>query len=670
MIKKESDIMKSLWNDSEANQYKGDLGLRVYTSRLLGRDKSLVLHGGGNTSVKIKEKNIFGQEEDILYIKGSGWDLETIEEAGFSPVRLEHAISLSDLEKLSDPQMVNELKTNMTNSSSPAPSVETILHAIIPHKYVDHTHADALVSITNTPDGEKYIREIFGQSVIVIPYLMPGFDLARYCALELKKNLNDSITGMVLLKHGMFSFGNSAKESYENMIRLIDQCEKFLEKKGALNISYESSAKGSGQVLDSGEREAISLLRKNISGAAGMPFILHASPNDKSLHYAGDKDLKKISQQGPATPDHIIRTKRLPCMGRDISPYLEDYKKYFETNGPKARDPKTMLDPAPRVIIDKTLGIISAGKSIKDAAIVSEIYDHTIDIIYRAEKLGGYQALGEFDLFEMEYWDLEQAKLKKSGASPALQGEVVLITGAASGIGKACAEEFLKNGACVVGLDINPDVATVFKKREYLGLSCDITSEPALEEALSEAVKNFGGLDMLVLNAGIFPKSMPVASMDAEIWEKVMKINLTSNVILLKHAHPLLKNSPRYGRVVIIGSKNVAAPGPGASAYSASKAALNQLARVTAFEWGKDGVRINSIHPNAVFDTGIWTDEVLASRAKSYGLSVEEYKKNNVLTTEVSSLDVARLAVSMCGPAFAKTTGSNVPVDGGNERVI
>ncbi|MDH4200210.1 MAG: SDR family oxidoreductase, partial [Spirochaetia bacterium] len=476
-------------------------------------------------------------------------------------------------------------------------------------------------------------------------------------------------TGMVLLKHGMFSFGQSAKQSYENMIELIDLSEKFLEKKSAFQISYSSVKSSSANPVFN--RVDISLLRKNVSLAAGSPFILTAETNDKTLHFAQDKkNIANISQQGPATPDHIIRTKRLPCLGHDIEAYTNAYKKYFEHNEPKARQRKSMLDAAPRVIIEESLGLISAGKSIKDAKIVSEIYEHTIDIIYRAQALGGYRALDEFDLFEMEYWDLEQAKLKKSGSSPALQGEVVLITGAASGIGKACAELFLKNGACVVGLDLHSDIQKVSGKKEFLPVQCDITDEARLSEALDLAVKTFGGIDMAILNAGIFPKSMQVAEMDLATWNKVMQINLNANVALLKLAHPLLKNAPRYGRVVIIGSKNVAAPGPGASAYSASKAALNQLARVVALEWGKDGIRINSIHPNAVFDTGIWTEEVLQSRAKSYGLGVEEYKKNNVLVTEVTSHDVARLALEMCGPAFAKTTGSNVPVDGGNERVI
>jgi NAD(P)-dependent dehydrogenase (short-subunit alcohol dehydrogenase family) len=270
----------------------------------------------------------------------------------------------------------------------------------------------------------------------------------------------------------------------------------------------------------------------------------------------------------------------------------------------------------------------------------------------------------------MEYWDLEQAKLKKSGSSPEFQGQVVLITGAASGIGKACAEDFISKGACVIGLDIDSKVQDIMKRSDYMGVVCDITDESSVRKSIQMGLESFGGIDMCVLNAGIFPKSSPIAQMDIDQWKKVMDINLTANVLIMKLLHPILKESFEGGRVVIIGSKNVKAPGPGASAYSSSKAALNQLARVAALEWGKDNIRINSIHPNAIFDTGIWTDEVLKNRAASYGLTVEEYKKNNVLQTEITSKHVASLTSDMCGKNFSKTTGAYVPIDGGNDRVI
>ena len=291
-------------------------------------------------------------------------------------------------------------------------------------------------------------------------------------------------------------------------------------------------------------------------------------------------------------------------------------------------------------------------------------------MILRAENLGGFRALPAKDIFDVEYWDLEQAKLRKAGTPPAFTGEVVVVTGAASGIGKACVESFLKRGAAVVGLDRNPAITTIWNRPDVLGIVCDLTDAKAIDGALDTAVKRFGGVDMLVLNAGIFPSSQAIQDIPAESWRSAMLVNVEANLLVMQACHPLLKLAPRGGRVVVIGSKNVLAPGPGAAAYSASKAALNQLARVAALEWAKDGIRINSLHPNQVFDTGLWTEEVLASRAKAYNLTVEQYKKNNLLKTEVSSKDVAELAAEMCGPLFAKTTAAQVPVDGGNERVV
>ncbi|MDP1680590.1 MAG: SDR family oxidoreductase [Burkholderiales bacterium] len=288
----------------------------------------------------------------------------------------------------------------------------------------------------------------------------------------------------------------------------------------------------------------------------------------------------------------------------------------------------------------------------------------------RATALGGFQALPAKDIFDVEYWDLEQAKLKKSGKPLAFAGEVALVTGAASGIGKACVESLLARGAAVVGLDINPAIESLFMRADFLGLVCDITSDSGIRDALESTVRRFGGLDMLILNAGIFPGGKRIDQLSTDEWRKVMAVNLDANFALMRECHPLLKLAPNKGRAVIIGSKNVPAPGPGAAAYSTSKAALNQLARVAALEWGQDGIRINSLHPNAVFDTGIWTEEVLAARAKHYGLTVDEYKRNNVLKTEVTSQDVAELAAELCGPLFAKTTAAQVPVDGGNDRVI
>ncbi len=657
--------MKNLWNDKEAARFDGDLGLRVYSSRLLGRDASLVLHGGGNTSVKIRERSLVGDAEDILFVKGSGWDLEFIEEAGFSPVRMAHLLKLAKLDALSDPQMVNELLTHMTRAAAPAPSVETILHAILPHKYVDHTHADAVLSVTNTGDGEARIREIYGDKVVVIPYVMPGFDLARVCAAKFPVEARAATIGMVLMNHGIFSFGDTARESYDRMIELVQLAEDYLaaHQAWALPGAQQASA-------DQPVRTRVAGLRQKVSRAAEFPLVMQVHSDARSLAFAQRKDIGVLSQQGPATPDHAIRTKRLPLIGDDVEAYAQAYRDYFQRHAPAAKEPRTMLDVAPRIVLDPELGMCTLGRSAKEAMIVADLYAHTMDVIERATALGGYRALPEKDIFDVEYWDLEQAKLKKSGKPPVFSGEVALVTGAASGIGKACVEALLARGAAVLGLDINPVVASLHQRKDFLGIGCDVTSGPAVIGALEAGTRAFGGLDMLILNAGIFPGGTSIATLQSAAWRNVMQVNLDANLILMRECHPLLKLAPRSGRVVVIGSKNVPAPGPGAAAYSASKAALTQLARVAALEWGGDGIRVNVLHPNAVFDTGIWTDEVLAARAAQYGLTVEGYKKNNVLNVEVTSRDVAELAAEMCSPLFAKTTGAQIPVDGGNERVI
>jgi len=662
--------MKSLWNDRDAQQCEDELALRVYSSRLLGCNPELVLHGGGNTSVKITEKNILGEEEELLYVKGSGWDLATIESAGFPAVKLNHLVALAKLESLGDPQMVNELKTNMTNASSPTPSVEAILHAILPYKYVDHTHANAVVTITNTPDGLARIQEIYADTMVVVPYVMPGFDLARVCAEEFEKQCTDNTIGMILMNHGIFSFADNAKASYKRMIKLVTQAEDYIKKHNAWELDVKAPAISVEVLVSTETAIQIATLRKQLSDIKQSPMILTTTRNDEVSHFMERDDLGVISQQGPATPDHVIRTKQLPMLDNELDEYVENYEKYFKIHSENSNIPVEMLDPVPRVILDKKYGMCTVGNTIKDANIVRDIYQHTIEIIQRSTLLDKFQALPSQDIFEVEYWDLEQAKLKSGGAKPEFSGEVALVTGAASGIGKACVDSLLARGTAVVGLDINQDICTLYNSASYCGIQCDVTSSEAIAEALQQTVLLYGGLDMLILNAGIFPPSLTIEAMDKAAWDKTLDINLSANMVLMKQAYPLLKLAPRYGRVVMIGSKNVPAPGPGASAYSVSKAALNQLMRVASLEWGGDGIRINTLHPNAVFDTAIWTDEILSARAESYGMTVDEYKARNILMTEVTSHDVAELAAELCGPLFAKTTAAQIPVDGGDQRVI
>ncbi|MEM6803816.1 MAG: bifunctional aldolase/short-chain dehydrogenase [Bacteroidota bacterium] len=655
--------MNSRWKDSEAKALNNNLlKLRVYTSRLLGSDEDLVLHGGGNTSVKIKEKNIFGEEEDILYVKGSGWDLATIEEPGFAPVKLDGLYKLAELDELSDTQMVKYQRMAMTNPSAPNPSVETILHGIIPYTFVDHTHADAVVIVTNTDNGEERIKEIYGDSVLIVPYVMPGFILAK-TIYEMTRGIDwEKLEGMILLNHGVFTFNHDPKKSYEKMIEIVSKAEDYIKDQGIGQI--EDSSHGKIDHL------RLAQIRKSVSDLAGKAFLSHLNSSPASTAFSNLKNIDDVCSRGPLTPDHIIRTKRIPIVihedhEKDFASYASAYESYYK----EFQQGETRLDKAPRWGVLPGIGTLSFGPSTKHYKIIDDITRHTKKAIYQGEHLGGWVALPQKDLFEVEYWELEQAKLKKMGKPKAMQGKIAMVTGAASGIGKACVESLLEQGAVVAALDINPGVSSVFNTPNVIGITCDVTNKDQVKAAIHQCVENFGGLDYLITNAGIFPKSAKIADMDDSNWEKSMELNVTSHRRLMTMCIPYLELGIDPA-IVIIGSKNVPAPGPGASAYSVAKAGLTQLGRVAALELGSKGIRVNTIHPNAVFDTAIWTEEVLKTRAANYGLSVQEYKTNNVLQVEVTSRDVADLAVLMLGKAFSKITGSQVPIDGGNDRVI
>ena len=658
--------MESRWDAAQAEKHAGDLAQRVYSSRLIGQDRSLVIYGGGNTSVKIRTVNLLGEEEDLLYVKGTGFNLDTITENGFAPVKLRHLTALAELAELPDVEMARQLRLATVEPTAPAPSVEAILHAILPFRFVDHAHADAVIALTNTPSGPAHVEAAYGSKVLTIPYVMPGFELSRVTATILADGLGPETIGLILLGHGLFSFGDTARESYERLIDLVTIAEDYLKRHDAWNISVPSVP------VPSPAGPAIAELRTRMSVLAGHPMLLSQRPDRLAAGFARRDDVARLSQQGPATPDHVIRTKRVPLLGRDVDDFAADYRDYFARHA--AEHPLgaqlRMLDPVPRLLLDPELGLCAAGRSAGAVAAASEIYHHTIEVILRAEALEGWQALTPAQIFEVEYWDLEQAKLRQEGPAAELAGEVALVTGAASGIGRACAQALAAAGAAVCGTDLNPSVADMASGPAYLGITCDVTSAEQVRSAVERAACEFGGIDMLVLSAGVFPPSSPISTLSAADWSGTFAVNADAALTTMRAAYPYLRLAPRGGRVVVIASKNVPAPGPGAAAYSASKAALTQLARVAALEWGADKIRVNMLHPNAVFDTGLWTEEVIAQRAAAYGITPAEYRTRNVLGAEVRSADVAALAVAMCGTLFAKVTGAQVPVDGGNERVI
>ncbi len=658
--------MKNLWDENEAAAFQDDpLKLRVYTSRLIGKEPSLVLHGGGNTSVKATEPDFFGEPVDVLHVKGSGWDLATIEAAGFSPVRLQALLALSKLEQLADSDMVEVQKSNMLRHGAPTPSIEAILHAVIPHRFVDHTHADAILTLTNTPSGESRIRELFGSRVAILPYCMPGFPLAKQVAKLIDDGGLEGVEGLVLMKHGIFTFHDSARESYERMIRLVSEAEAAI----ASGVT-DSQARASSPPIQASPL-ALAAARKAVSRARGQAQLALFNGDVAAQKLSQHPSAESVVSRGTLTPDHVIRTKPFPMFLEEdaeqaVQAFRSKYRAYFEQHD----DGKlTRLDEAPRWALWKGHGTLAFGSSWKEASVVHDIVRHTAGAILASEALEAWSPLPQSDLFDIEYWELEQAKLGKAQARKPLQGKVALVSGAAGGIGLACARELHQQGAAVVGIDVDPEIETVLSQQDCRGIICDLTQGDSISEAVQETVQAFGGLDILVSNAGIFTAGQYIEDLNDELWERSLRINLTGAKKLLRCCIPYLKQGMDPA-VVFTGSRNVQAPGAGAAAYSVAKAGLTQLCRVAALELAPHGVRVNMLHPDAVFDTKLWTPEALQRSAERYGLTVEEYKTRNLMKTQITSRDVATMVASMVGPAFAKTTGAQIPLDGGNERVI
>lgn len=657
--------MKSLWSDSDARKFKTSLEKRVYTSRLLGANPELVLHGGGNTSVKAKEKDFFGDPVELIHVKGSGWDLGTIAAAGFAPVRMEALLKMAKLETLSDAEMVKQQRAALLDPGAPNPSIEAILHAVIPQKFVDHTHANAVVAITNHKEGRKVVEDLYGDRVAIIPYVMPGFDLAKAVAKALAKVDAMRLEGLILMNHGIFTMHDDARESYELMIRLVTEAERLLSKNLGKSFSLPK-AKAKEDLL------GLAAIRQAVSKLRGVPVIASLDASDEAAGFSNRKDVAKLATRGPLTPDHTIRTKRVPAVvgtapDKTLAKYADDYRAYFEAN----QKGETMLAPDPRWLVWQGHGVVSFGATENEAAVLRDIATHTWKTIQLTESAfaGGWKPLPASKLFEIEYWDLEQAKLKKSGHAPPHQGKVAIVTGSAAGIGFACAASLAHQGATVVGIDLSPEIEEQMAKIGGIGIVANLTDDTKVKEAVEGVVRRFGGLDILVSNAGIFTAGAYLEDLEQSNWDKSIAVNLTSHQKLLKYTIPYLKKG-LDSAVVLVGSRNVNAPGAGAASYSCAKAGLTQLCRVAALELAPFGVRCNIIHPDAVFDTKLWTPENLKRSAERYGMTVEEYKTRNLLKTEITSRDVGNLVAAMASPLFGKTTGAQVPIDGGNDRVI
>jgi rhamnose utilization protein RhaD (predicted bifunctional aldolase and dehydrogenase)/NAD(P)-dependent dehydrogenase (short-subunit alcohol dehydrogenase family) len=676
--------MKSRWSESEFRSVVGgyvrsslnpDLATRVYTTRLLGGDPQLVLHGGGNTSVKTLMADTSDGEVQVICVKGSGWDMATIEPAGLPAVRLPELAALARLDALTDMEMVRQQRRLLMDPAAPNPSVEAILHAVIPAKHVDHTHANAVVALTDQPHGEALTRELFPDAILV-PYVMPGFDLAKACARAIAAA--PSATSMILMKHGIFTWSDDARESYEAMIALVDRAERYLAQGRPRPFTPAPQP-----ARLASPAEIMPILRGRLAqptAVEGRPrrMVLTFRSSQAILDLCNAANAADLVSRGNATPDHILHVKRagvaLPApeagslgafaarLDSALADYAAGYRAYFERNNDRVGRDRIMLDPLPRVFYIAGLGIVAAGWSAKAAKIAADIAEATVDVIAKAEGLHGFDPLPEAESFDVEYWSLEQAKLAKQTEKP-LSGQVAVVTGAASGLGLAVTKALRDEGAEVAILDIAGDgVAAAAKSAGALGLVCDVTDASAVDQAIAEVVKAFGGVDILISNAGAaFQGSL--ATVSDEVFEKAFAVNFWAHHYVARAAVRVMETQGTGGALVFNVSKQAVNPGPDFGPYGTSKAALMALMRQYAIEHGGSGITSNAVNADRI-RTGLLTEEMVTERSKARGVTPETYMRGNLLKREVLASDVAAAFVHL---VKARTsTGAVITVDGGN----
>jgi rhamnose utilization protein RhaD (predicted bifunctional aldolase and dehydrogenase)/NAD(P)-dependent dehydrogenase (short-subunit alcohol dehydrogenase family) len=678
--------MENLWSDKAAQQAvarhaeKGigkDLALRVYTTRLLGGEPRLVLHGGGNTSVKTKMKDTVGDQVDVLCVKGSGWDMGTIEAPGLPAVRLEPLRRLLALDKLTDEEMVNIQRCNLLDSGAPNPSVETLLHAFLPHKFIDHTHANAVLSLTDQPDGEALAEDVYGKRAAIIPFIMPGFLLAKAAAEVHAKH--PDVEGLILLQHGIFSFGETAEEAYVRMIDLVTLAEKRLAKAKRKAFAV---ARPSNRVAAAAEvapiLRGLTALRSGDEKESAKRLVLEFRTSADILAYAGGKDVGRYSQQGTVTPDHVIRTKHRPLVApvpvagklnefavtaeKAVAAYIADYHRYFSRNNAKQATPRKELDPMPRVILVPGLGLFGLGKSSKDAKVAADLAETNVSVITDAERLGKYECITEAATFEMEYWSLEQAKLGKEVEKP-LARRVAVVTGAGSGIGAATAKALAKEGAEVAVLDLDGKAAkAVAASIGGLAIRCDVTDKTSVRDAFDAVAATYGGIDILVSNAGAAWQGR-IGEVDDALLRKSFELNFFAHQSAAQNAVRIMKAQGLGGCLLFNTSKQAVNPGPDFGPYGLPKAATLFLMRQYALDHGADGIRANAVNADRI-RSGLLTDDMIASRSKARGLSEKDYMSGNLLGLEVTADDVAKAFLSLA--LSPKTTGAVITVDGGN----
>jgi rhamnulose-1-phosphate aldolase/alcohol dehydrogenase len=676
--------MKNRWVDTEAGESPVDQ--LVYMSRIMGQDEELVLWGGGNTSLKVTETDLLGRPAERMLIKGTGSDMKAAQHKDFPAVRLDEIRVSFDRDDMTDDEMVAYFSQCMVDPAAPRPSIETLLHAYLDAAAVAHSHADAILSLTNTEAGEELVNEVFGSDVAIVGYRRPGFLLAKEVALAVQ--VNPTASGVVLMNHGLITWGDTAKEAYARHIDLVTRAEQFI----AARTGLAPFAAPATAALTQQERQTVAAtIAPTIRGVVSERTrkILRFDDSPDLLGFMENPRLRELAEVGAATPDHILNTKRFPmivegadltdptalaeAIQRESADYNERYLAYFE----RYHTDEPLLDPAPRVVLIPGVGMWTVGKDVRATIIPSDIYRHTMRIMTGAEAIDRYQSLSERDGFFAEYWPLELYKLSLAPKERELAGRVALITGGARGIGAAIARKLAAEGAHVVVTDVNLDGAETVAREIFtadgagraIATELDVTDEASVQEAFEFARLTYGGLDILVSNAGV-AQVAPIDELSLADWERSLAVNATGHFLVARESMRLFKDQALGGSIVFVATKNVTAPGKDFGAYSAAKAAEAQLARVLAIEGGEHGIRVNMVNPDAVFDdSGLWSDEVRSQRAATYGIPADQleahYRQRNLLRAKITADDVAEAVLWLASDRAAKTTGAMIPVDGG-----
>ncbi len=680
--------MQSGWADGDAEAAVAagaeagidrDLALRIYTTRLLGRDPRLVLHGGGNTSLKERMRDAFGEEVEVLRVKATGADMATIGLAGLPAVRLEPMRKLRARDAIDDLELVAIERANLLDPTAPTPSVEMMLHAFLPHRFVDHTHATAVLSVVDQPDGEKKCAEIFGDRLAFVPYLMPGFGLAKAAIAVFERE--KPADGLILSKHGIVTFGADARAAYERMIAAVTRAEHFIAR-NRKTLAVAAAPPGDVAPLAAVApilRGACSQKDERLEGAYRR-LVLEFRTGDTILAFLGGKDLPRLSRSGVITPDHTIRTKNWPLLLPPPEPSALDafartardraeefaarYRDYFKRHNARAGGIKHELDPLPRVALVPGLGLFGLGPTKQDAVIAADIAETWIACVGDAEAIGRFESISEADMFDCEYWPLEQAKLGERRDRP-LAGQVAAVTGAGSGIGAATAKAFAAAGAELALLDVDEAAAAAQAAAigpSALPLACDVTDAAAVHRAFARIAAHFGGVDIVVSNAGAAWQGR-IGEVDEAILRKSFELNFYGHQRVAQAAVRIMLAQATGGCLLFNVSKQAVNPGPNFGPYGLPKAALLALMRQYALDYGAEGIRANAVNADRI-RSGLLTPEMIKARAKARGLSEKDYMSGNLLGREVTAEDVAQAFLHQA--LALKTTADVTTVDGGN----